>query len=147
MRSSIETCNVSRMKTHSGSCHCGAVRFEAELDLSQSVNACNCSVCQKLGIVDARCKPSELRVVAGEPKLALYEWGTRITKRYFCTTCGAHPFARGYFEDYGGDYVAVNVNCLDDVDPSTLPIGHWDGRHDNWQAGIASKPWPVFTAS
>ena len=132
------------MKTHQGSCHCGAVRFEADLDLATGASRCNCTVCQKLGLVGKHCKPDQLRVLAGEASLGVYEWGARIGKRYFCTTCGAHPFMRGHLAQLGGDFAAVNVNCLDDVDPSTLALGHWDGRHDNWQAGTAPKPWPVF---
>ena len=35
------------MKTYSGSCHCGAVRFQAELDFAQGTVKCNCTSCVK----------------------------------------------------------------------------------------------------
>ncbi len=43
----------------------------------------------------------------------------------------------------GGDFVSVNVNTLDDHDPSTTAVTYWDGRHDNWQAGARPTPWPI----
>ena len=35
---------------YSGSCQCGAVAFEADVDISEPV-ACNCSRCRRLGSV------------------------------------------------------------------------------------------------
>ena len=131
------------MKTHQGSCHCGAVRFEADLDL-KSASRCNCRVCTKLAIFSAKAKPHELRVLSGEATLGA--WTTPIGKLYFCTTCGAHPFSRGDLAEIGGPYAAINVNCLDDVDPSAIPATYWDGRHNNWEAGVASQPWPFEPA-
>jgi len=49
--------------------------------------------------------------------------------------------------EVGGDYVSVNLNCLDDIDPSALAIVHWDGRHNNWQAGPRPTPWPISTGA
>jgi hypothetical protein len=61
----------------------------------------------------------------------------------FCRHCGVHAFGRGHLPEIGGGYCAVNVNCLDDVDPATLRYQYWDGRHDNWQAGTRDTPWPI----
>jgi hypothetical protein len=43
--------------------------------------------------------------------------------------------------------VSVNFNCLEDIDVGDVTLQYWDGRHDNWQAGTRSTPWPVFTAA
>ena len=89
------------------------------------------------------CKPAQFRVVRGEDNLSGYVWGGKISTRYFCKTCGVQCFGRGELEVLGGAFVSINANCLDDIDPHALPLVHWDGRHDNWQAGPRANPWPI----
>jgi hypothetical protein len=60
--------------------------------------------------------------------------------------CGVHCFGRGHLVELGGDYVSVNLNCLDDVDPNQLSVVYWDGRHNNWIAGQRPAPWPISQA-
>jgi hypothetical protein len=130
-------------RKHPGSCHCGAVRFEVEVDAS-SGGACNCTICTKLGVITSLVKPPAFRLLSGEASLSFYEWAGKTAKRYFCKSCGISCFSRGNLPEVGGDYVSVSLNALDDVDPTGVKIGYWDGRHNNWDSGPRDTPWPMF---
>ena len=132
-------------KKHPGSCHCGAVKFEVVVDAGAG-GRCNCSVCTKIAQTSAIVKPEALVVTAGEDKLTMYEWGGKISKRYFCSLCGVTCFGRGHLAELGGDYASVNLNALDDIDVSTVAVQYWDGRNNNWEAGPSDKPWPIAIA-
>jgi hypothetical protein len=132
--------------THRGSCHCGAVRFEAELDPSAGGARCNCTICTKIAQVGAIVKPSAFRLLAGEESLSTYEWGLKTSRRFFCKHCGVHAFGRGHLKELGGDYVSINLNALDDIDVGTVALSYWDGRHNNWYAGTRPTPWPIGEA-
>ncbi len=136
----------STTKTYRGSCHCGVVQIEVDADLKQAAR-CNCTICTKVGSTGIIVKPAAFRLLAGEDQLGVYEWGAKVSRRFFCKVCGIHVFGRGHLAQLGGDYVSVNVNALDDVDLREVPLVHWDGRHNNWQAGPRTEPWPIASAS
>jgi hypothetical protein len=115
-------------KTYQGSCHCGAVRFEADLDLAQGTFKCNCSICFKTRAWLAGIPASDFRLLAGEESLGDYQFGKRRIHHRFCKTCGVRPFSRA------GDQVAVRVNSLDGLDSQELvdaPVKYFDMLHDN----------------
>ncbi|EYF07281.1 GFA family protein [Chondromyces apiculatus] len=132
-------------KKHTGSCHCGKVRFEVLADLSGGGNRCNCTLCTKLNGTWVYTAPAEFTLLSDEDTCSTYAQPGRAAKRYFCKACGVHLFGRDHLEELGGDFVAVNLNCFDDLDPSTVTPHHWDGRHDNWEGGTRDTPWPIFT--
>ncbi len=131
------------VKKHTGGCHCGAVRFEVHVDLGAGASRCNCSICTKIAQLATIVKPDAFELLTSEDALGVYAWGGQTGRRMFCKTCGVHCFGPGHLAEIGGDYVSVNVNCLDDVDPAEVSVVYFDGRHDNWEAGTRSTPWPI----
>ena len=122
------------MPVYSGSCHCGAVRFEVDATIDR-VTACNCSVCRKKGILHHRVDPGRFRLLSGEDDLATYRFGTGVAQHRFCRRCGIHVFTR---PRAAPELYTVNVRVLDDYDleaekPEVVPF---DGLH--WEASASA---------
>lgn len=123
------------LKTYKGSCHCGAVRFEADLDLTQPTFRCNCSICRRTRFWAAVAAPSAFRLLQGQEELTRYLFNTRRNEHYFCRHCGVRAFGHGT-ETPVGEMYGINVGCLEGVSDEELariPIVYVDGRDDQWQ--------------
>jgi hypothetical protein len=119
-------------KTHKGSCHCGAVRFEADIDLAAGTVKCNCSICKKGRNWLAAVGPGDFRLLAGESELSEYQFGRKAIRHRFCRNCGLRPFSHKSDKSF----YAVNLACLDDADPAELiaaPLAFVDGLHDDFK--------------
>lgn len=129
-----DTPRPAMKKTYTGSCHCGAVRFEADIDLADETSRCNCSICTKSRFWKAIVMPAAFRLVRGEEALAEYRFGSRSIRHRFCRRCGVKPFGQGRLEEVG-EFYAVNLACLDDAWDEELakaPVSYQNGRYDDW---------------
>jgi hypothetical protein len=136
--------NTNQPKTHRGSCLCRAVTYEAVVDATAGTR-CNCTFCTKLNPLGANIKPDAFKLLTGQDKLGRY--GAEMAGRFFCTSCGVYVYGAGDIPEIGGAFVSVNFQTLDDIDLRDVSVMYWDGRHDNWQAGLRSEPWPIFTGN
>jgi hypothetical protein len=98
-----------------GQCHCGTVKFEAELDGGfDKAMRCTCSLCRMRGAVVVLAKTGDFRITAGADYVAEYQFNTRVAHHYFCKTCGVYTHHQRRFDP---NQYAINAACLDGVSP------------------------------
>ena len=116
------------MTSVSGGCHCGAVRFEADVPEAVEVLDCNCSICSMAGFRHLIVPRDDLRLLAGADRLTSYRFGTGAANHLFCSICGIKSFyqPRSHPEAW-----SVNLNALDDASALTVSFRSFDGR--NWE--------------
>ncbi len=97
-----------------GSCHCGQITYEAEID-PQMVSLCNCTDCQMLTGSAFRISvpaPKEgFALLSGQPKtyIKTAESGTKRAHS-FCPNCGTPVYACAVTEDPPS--YSLRVGCL-----------------------------------
>lgn len=120
-------------RTYRGSCHCGAVRFEADLDLAQGTYRCNCSICRRTRFWSAVARSEGFRLLAGQAELTQYLFRSRRNEHWFCRHCGVRTHGIGNDTPIG-PMIGVNIGCLEDVteaELAALPIIYVDNLHDH----------------
>jgi hypothetical protein len=132
-------------QTYTGSCHCGAIQYQAELDLAAGTSRCNCSFCTKARFWLAIAKAADFTLVRGGEALADYQHvpagkSEPFLHLHFCRVCGVRPFTKGgHLPALGGEFYAINVATLDipAEELAAAPIRYVDGRNGNWNAAPA----------
>jgi hypothetical protein len=120
-------------RTYHGSCHCGAVSYDADLDLESGTFKCNCSICKKKRSWLTVAAPGDFRLLSGEDSLGEYQFGTHTLHHLFCKNCGVSSFNWGENPALGGKFYAISISCLDNVgdeELSSAPVAFFDGRAD-----------------
>jgi hypothetical protein len=127
------------LKTYHGSCHCGAIKYEADIDFSQGTSKCSCSICYKLRWWGTRVRPAAFRLIspssATSDVLTDYIMNHPDAHQLFCKKCGIHVFHPKNLPQIGGDFVYLNIACIDNLKPSEavqIPVTYYDGRNNNY---------------
>jgi len=106
------------LKTFTGSCHCGAVRFEITSDFPE-LTTCDCSICRRKNAIMVKVHESQFKLLAGAESLTQYQFHTFTAMHYFCKVCGIYPFHR---KRVTPDFFGINVFCLEGFEPSGIPV-------------------------
>jgi hypothetical protein len=104
---------------HTGSCLCGAVRFEVDGEL-KAPDACHCSLCRRQSghyWASTNVKRDALKLT-GADKLTWYHASGKV-RRGFCSVCGAFLF----WDPAGYDIIAIGMGAFD------LPTGTHLEKH------------------
>nr|WP_199044970.1 hypothetical protein [Dyella sp. ASV24] len=105
-----------------GKCHCGNIAFSLTWEpdpVDIPARACDCSFCTRHGAAWTSHPEGVLKVTVRDPSLvSRYAFGTGTADFHVCARCGVVPLVTCHAE--GNLYAVVNVNTLDDIEPSML---------------------------
>ena len=116
-----------------GGCHCGAVRFEAEVPQAVEVLDCNCSMCAKTGYLHLIVPAADFRLVSGADSLTDYRFNSGTARHLFCAACGIKSF---YVPRSHPDGYSISLRAIDDATALDITVTPYDGR--NWEAARAA---------
>ncbi|WP_417590591.1 GFA family protein [Parasphingorhabdus sp.] len=120
------------MTVVAGGCHCGAVRFEANVEPAPELLDCNCSMCARTGFLHLIVPHENFTLQSGKDDLRSYRFGSRRAEHLFCQCCGVKSF---YQPRSHPDCWSINFNCLDGDHGLEPLIRKFDGQ--NWEAAKA----------
>lgn len=119
--------------TITGSCHCGATRFELQA-APVELTRCTCTFCSKRGALWAYYAPRELQLPPPADRDAIYQWRSKTVKHHFCPVCGCGTYSESPDwstgqADFSRPKIGVNARLLDEVDIEAIPVKVIDGRN------------------
>ena len=79
------------------------------------------------GLHPAFCAAGGFHPEDGAGDVSTYRFNKQAIAHHFCATCGIAPFAEAA-DPKGNKMAAINLRCVDGVDPQKLAIQHFDGR-------------------
>jgi hypothetical protein len=125
-----------------GGCHCGHVRYEAEID-PERISICHCTDCQTLTgspfRITALTTKDRVTLTAATPKIYRKTGGSgRIRLMHFCAECGAPLFGGG--EDGVSNDLGVRWGSIDQRTELTPKRQIWCGSAVPWVGVVPDLP-------
>lgn len=125
-----------------GECHCGTIRFDAEVEPGK-VALCHCTDCQKLSgtafRVVVQSVPGSFHLLAGQPKIYVKtaESG-RQRQQAFCADCGTPIYAAPVVPEPHA--LGLRVGTLRQRDLLIPSLQLWARSSQGWLADLSSIP-------
>jgi hypothetical protein len=124
-----------------GSCHCGNIRYEAEVD-PERVSICHCTDCQKLTgsayRVSVRALQKDFVLLAGSPATYIKTADSGAKRaQVFCPNCGSplYTYGVGNTQTYG-----LRVGCIEQRRQLVPRHQIWCGSALAWTRNIEQLP-------
>lgn len=114
------------MTTHTGSCHCGHIRFDVTGEIDSAL-ACNCSICSRKGSLLWFVPRANLVLQTPEANASTYTFNKHVIQHHFCPVCGIHPYGEGK-DPKGNAMAAINLRCIEGLDLEAIPVQHYNGK-------------------
>ncbi len=125
-----------------GSCHCGLVRYEADVDPGE-VTICHCADCQRLTGTAYRVTVSVPRenfhIISGDPKeyVKIADNGRR-RMQYFCSNCGSPIYTTGELED--AEQVGIRLGTINQRQELKPSAQFWCASDLSWAQDLHTLP-------
>jgi hypothetical protein len=122
-------------KLFHGSCHCGKIKFEANLDLTQGTSKCNCTFCRKNSYWSIRTTMEDFKLLEGYDSIVKYANNPHIGYYAFCNHCGTMPFGVSQKTDWTVEGASIKVSSLDDIsiqEINSMPIKYYNGIDNSY---------------
>lgn len=125
-----------------GGCHCGQIKFRAEIDPEQ-VEICHCTDCQSLSgsayRTVASADANSLELLSGKPKLyaKLAEDGSQRLQA-FCPECGSPLYSAPPEGEKG--YFGIRVGALNQRDQLVPKTQYWARSAQPWTQDLTGMP-------
>uniref|UniRef100_A0A914QUC0 CENP-V/GFA domain-containing protein n=1 Tax=Panagrolaimus davidi TaxID=227884 RepID=A0A914QUC0_9BILA len=127
------------LKTHKGSCHCGAIEWECIGPSEIEAITCNCSICNKKQNHHFIVSSKNFKLLKGEENLTTYTFNTGNAKHKFCKICGVQSF---YIPRSNPDSVAIMPHCIDSNTIEKLTYKTFDGQ--KWEETMKTQAPKAF---